>query len=86
MNKSDILAKAEIIKNETGISKNTQVRVGAILEDIIEYVEEKNSNNGASQNSTTSATAPINPEEGDHWISTVTYIDYTYVSGAWIEL
>lgn len=37
-------------------------------------------------NSTTSATAPTNPAEGDHWISTITYIDYTRVSGAWIEL
>ena len=32
-----------------------------------------------------SATPPEKPSNGDHWTSTVTYIDYTYV-GAWIEL
>ena len=40
---------------------------------------------GASGRSTISATAPENPSNDDHWTSTVTYIDYTYV-GAWIEL
>ena len=39
----------------------------------------------SSGHSTISATPPENPSNGDHWTSTVTYIDYTYV-GAWIEL
>jgi len=33
----DLLAAAEVIKNETGISKNTHIRVGAILENMINY-------------------------------------------------
>ena len=40
----------------------------------------------SSGHSTISATPPKNPSNGDHWTSTITYIDYTYVSGAWIEL
>ena len=44
------------------------------------------SGSGASSgHSTISATPPQNPSNGDHWTSTITYIDYTYV-GAWIEL
>jgi len=33
----DLLAAAEVIKNETAISKNTHIRVGAILENMINY-------------------------------------------------
>ena len=45
------------------------------------------SGSGASSGrSIISATPPGNPSNGDHWTSTITYIDYTYVSGAWIEL
>ena len=40
----------------------------------------------SSGRSIISATPPESPSNGDHWTSTVTYIDYTYVSGAWIEL
>ena len=40
----------------------------------------------SSGHSTISATPPEKPSNGDHWTSTITYIDYTYVSGAWIEL
>lgn len=39
----------------------------------------------SSGRSIISATPPENPSNGDHWTSTITYIDYTYV-GAWIEL
>jgi len=33
----DLLAAAEVIKSETGISKNTHIRVGAILENMINF-------------------------------------------------
>ena len=47
---------------------------------------ETSGSGSSSGHSTLSATPPQNPSNGDHWTSTITYIDYTHVSGAWIEL
>ena len=96
MTTNELLALAQIIKSETVKNKNSALRIGTAFEEVVkklglnedEIIELRGMVGGggsSSGHSTISATPPENPSNGDHWTSTVTYIDYTYV-GAWIEL
>ena len=96
MTSNELLALAQIIKSETVKKKNSALRIGTAFEEVVKKLglnEDEISKlrgmvggGGSSYgHSTISATPPENPSNGDHWTSTVTYIDYTYV-GAWIEL
>lgn len=97
MTTNELLALAQIIKSETVNNKNSAVRIGTAFEEVVKKLglnEDEISKlrgmveggGSSSGHSTLSATPPGNPSNGDHWTSTITYIDYTYVSGAWIEL
>ena len=59
MSISDILALAELVKTETGISKNTAIRIGTALEEIIKYFRD----NGGSGGGTSFVGAPITTSE-----------------------
>lgn len=96
MTTNELLALAQIIKSETVKNKNSALRIGTAFEEVVKKLglnEDEISElrgmvgggGSSSGHSTISATAPENPSNGDHWTSTITYIDYTYV-GAWIEL
>lgn len=96
MTTNELLALAQIIKSETVKNKNSALRIGTAFEEVVKklglnedeisrLMEMVGGGGSSSGRSIISATPPEKPSNGDHWTSTVTYIDYTYV-GAWIEL
>lgn len=97
MNTSELKELALLIKQETVEEANSSLRIGTAFEEVVKKLglnEDEisklrgmvESGGSSSGHSTLSATPPGNPSNGDHWTSTITYIDYTHVSGAWIEL
>ena len=96
MNIAELKELALLIKQETVEEANSSLRIGTAFEEVVkklglnedEIIELRGMIGGggsSSGRSTISATPPEKPSNGDHWTSTVTYIDYTYL-GAWIEL
>lgn len=97
MNIAELKELALLIKQETVEEANSSLRIGTAFEEVVKKLglnEDEISElrgmvgggGSSSGHSIISATPPENPSNGDHWTSTITYIDYTYVGGAWIEL
>lgn len=85
MNTNDLLALANVVKNENVENANTSERIGSLFEQIIVFVDDKINNQespSGSRNFSISSLPPVNPQLGDEWM--IDGIKYTWV-GDWIE-
>lgn len=86
MNKTEVLALCNIIKNETGAGKNTHTRIGNALSEIVNLISDSPESTPSIPSHTASLTPPANPADGSVWISLSSATRFHRLLNQYIEL
>lgn len=85
MNTNDLLALANVVKNENVENANTSERIGSLFEQVVVFVDKINNKESpsSSRSFSISSLPPVNPHLGDEWM--IDGIKYTWVGSVWVE-